>query len=366
MPDKPLWERYDPLEGRMLRILDPEGHVTAEEEMPDIPAESVVAAYRLMLLARLADERALSWQRQGRLFTFPPNKGQEAAAVGSAMALEKTDWMVPAFRELGAWLQKGVPLTMFFQLFGGYERGTAFPRELRILPISVPIASQVPHAVGLARAIRQRGEKDAVICYLGDGGTSQGDFHEGLNFAGVWKAPVVFFINNNQYAISVPRSQQTAARTLAQKAAAYGFPGIQVDGNDFFAVYAATLAAMRRARAGEGPALIEAETYRLEAHTTSDDPGRYRSKSEEEEWRAKDPIKRLGIWLRERGLWDDTREEAEAAAAEKAVEAAFAEHERNDAYPLEDVFRHHYAEMPPELVRQMTAHRNYLNWKESR
>jgi len=357
--------RCDPLRGEMLQIMDNEGQVINQAEFPDVPPESIVEAYKLMVLSRIADEKALSWQRQGRLFTFPPNKGQEAAAVGSASALEKGDWMVPAFRELGAWLRHGVPLAHFYTFFGGNEKGSAMPEGVRMLPSAVPIASQIPHAVGIAYAVKYRGGREVTIAYFGDGGTSQGDFNEGLNFAGVWKAPVIFFCNNNQYAISVPRSMQTSSPTLAQKAVAFGFPGIQVDGNDFFAVYAATKAAADRARAGEGPTLIEAVTYRREAHTTSDDPSRYRTAEEEEEWAKKDPLKRLRGYLEAQGLWDEEKEEAERTGAERAAEAAFAEYEAITGYPVEDVFRYTFAEMPPELVEQKAAYEKFLKWKEA-
>jgi pyruvate dehydrogenase E1 component alpha subunit len=360
-----ILERCDPQRGEMLQVLDSGGKIVNESEFPDIQPERVVEAYKLMILSRVADEKALSWQRQGRIYTFPPNKGQEAAAIGSAYALEKGDWMVPAFRELGAWLHQGVPLSSFYTFFGGNEKGMALPAETRMLPSAVPISSQVPHAVGIGYSIKYHGGKETVITYFGDGGTSQGDFAEGLNFAGVWKVPVIFFCNNNQYAISVPRSIQTSSATLAQKAVAFGFPGIQVDGNDFFAVYAATKAAADRARAGEGPTLIEAVTYRLEAHTTSDDPSRYRTTDEEEEWAAKDPLKRLRGYLESKGLWDEDQEKAEYESAARAAEEAFAEYEAITDYPVEDVFRYQFAETPPELVLQKAAYEKYLNWKET-
>jgi pyruvate dehydrogenase E1 component alpha subunit len=313
----------------------------------------------------VADEKALSWQRQGRLYTFPQNKGQEAAAVGSASALEKGDWMVPAYRELGAWLKHGMPLSTYYMYYGGNEKGSVAPEGVNFMPVSVPIASQLLHAAGIGYAINQRKSKEVVITYFGDGGTSQGDFHEGLNFASVWKSPVIFFNNNNQYAISVSRLKQTASRTLAQKAVAYDIPGFQVDGNDFLAVYAATCEAVDRARAGGGPTLIEAVTYRRGPHTTSDDPRRYRSTAEEEEWAAKDPLKRLKGYLEGQGLWDDDQEKAQHEAAANAAEEAFAEFEAIDDYPIEDVFKYNYAELPPELVQQKVAYEKFLKWKES-
>lgn len=360
-----IWKRYNPLEGKIFQILDVDGKVVNSKDFPDIDPDRILEAYKLMILSRVADDKALSWQRQGRLYTFPQNKGQEAAAVGSSFALEKGDWMVPAYRELGAWVHHGVPLSTFYTYYGGNEKGSVAPDGVNFMPAAVPIASQLLHAAGIGYSINLRKGKEIVITYFGDGGTSQGDFHEGLNFASVWKAPVVFFNNNNQYAISLSRLKQTASRTLAQKAIAYDIPGFQVDGNDFLAVYAATREAVARARAGDGPTLIEAVTYRLGPHTTSDDPSRYRSSEEEKEWALKDPLKRLRGYLEGQGLWDEEQEQAQYEAAASVSDEAFAEYEAIDGYPLEDVFQYNYAEMPPELVQQKVAHEKFLKWKES-
>src|SRR5690554_539519 len=265
-----LTERFNPLKGEMLRIMDEEGKIIEPGLMPELDNERVLELYKVMLLTRAADDKALQLQRQGRMLTYAPNTGQEAAQVASVAPLRKTDWLAPAFRELGAWLLKGVSLENIYLYWYGNEWGSHFPEDVRMLPISVPIGSQLNHAVGIAMASKYKGEDDVTVGYIGDGGTSIGDFSEALNFAGVFDAPVIFFVQNNQYAISVKRQIQTKAATLAQKAIAAGIPGIQVDGNDLFAVYAAVDEAAKRARAGQGPTLIEAYTYRLGAHTTSD------------------------------------------------------------------------------------------------
>jgi pyruvate dehydrogenase E1 component alpha subunit len=325
-----------------------------------------VRGYKIMLLARVADLKAVSLQRQGRLFTLPPSYGQEACAVGSAMALDHGDWMVPAYRELGALLHKGAPLSRVYMYYGGSEQGNLYPPDARILPPSVPIASQLLHAAGIGHAINYRKGHEVVIAYVGDGGTSEGDFHEALNWAGVFNCPVIFFCTNNQYAISCPRSRQTKAKTIAQKAIAYGIPGIQVDGNDIFSVYRAAKEAADHARAGNGPVLIEAETYRLGAHTTSDDPTKYRDSGEEELWKNRDPLLRTKKYLESRGLWNDDLELKAKADAQKKADDAFAEAERVTANSPDEIFEQVYAKPTPELERQRESLKRFLKWKEGR
>jgi pyruvate dehydrogenase E1 component alpha subunit len=334
-----------------LQILDAEGHLDRDLE-PDIPPDSLRLLYRSMVLARQLDLRMLALQRQGRMGTFAPLMGQEAAQVGSAFALEPTDWMVPSFREAAAYIMRGVPLKATFLLFMGREEGNIIPEDQRNLPVNIPVASQLPHAVGLAMAAKIRHDACAVLTYFGDGATSEGDFHEACNFAGVFQAPVVFLCQNNHYAISVPRERQTRARTLAQKAIAYGFDGIQVDGNDLLAVYVATRDALARAKAGKGPTLIECVTYRMSMHTTADDPSRYRKKAEEEEWRKHDPIPRFQGYLKSKGLWDEAwqadLEREVDAEVRRAVEEAEADREFDPADMLDYVF----ATTPPYLKAQ--------------
>ncbi len=355
-----LPEKYNPLEGRMFSVLDKDGNILDERLVPQIEDEKLVNMYKTMLLTRCADNKALQLQRQGRMLTYAPNTGQEAAQVGSAAAIEERDWLVPAFRELGAWLCKGVSLEQVYLYWFGNEFGSKFPENIKMLPIAVPIATQFNHAVGLAMAANIKGEEEVSLAYIGDGGTSEGDFHEALNFAGVFNAPAVFVVQNNQYAISVSRTIQTKAKTIAQKAVAYGIPGIQVDGNDFLAMYAATKEAVDRARSGGGPTLIEALTYRLGAHTTSDDPTRYREDSEVEEWKQKDPMKRFKKYLIDRGLWSEEKEQAQVDEFDKYALEVFKKVETTGDTELEDIFKYHYAEMPKNLVEQYEEYKAYL------
>jgi pyruvate dehydrogenase E1 component alpha subunit len=323
--------------------------------------EQLCTAYRYMVQARAADEWAFSLNRQGRLGTYPPATGQEANSVGAVMALREDDWIVPTYRELGGLLTRGVPLKQFFLYWLGNEHGSAFERELyHVTPIVLPIGSQLPHAVGLAFAERYQGNDRIAIGFVGDGGTSEGDFHEALNFAALWQAGTIFFVQNNQYAISVPRSAQTASDTIAQKAMAYGFEGVQVDGNDVTAVYAVTAAAAARAREGGGPTLIEGVTYRIGPHTTSDDPKRYRSDDEVAEWQGRDPIVRLQKLLVTRGLMDDTELGEVIAAAREQARREFDAVELFEKPSLEDTYRYVYAELPPLMQRQMDERRRRM------
>ncbi len=335
-----------------LEILAPDGTVD-RELMPELPDETVVGLYREMVRMRAFDDKAVKLQRQGRMGTWAPLKGQEAPQAGVALAMEPQDWLVPAFREHGIMLARGVPGHILYAYWAGDERGSAFPEDVRVFPIPVPVGSQFAHGAGVGMSLALQGEPAVAVTFGGDGATSEGDFHEALNFAGVFSAQTVFVIQNNQWAISVPREKQTASETLAQKAVAYGIPGIQVDGNDVFAVYVAAREAMERARSGGGPTLIEAVTYRLGDHTTADDAGRYRDPEELARWQERDPILRLRRFLEAQGLWDDRREEVlveEAAAwVESQVEALEAMPEPDPA----DIFRYMYAEMPPNLREQM-------------
>ncbi|GAU77268.1 pyruvate dehydrogenase (acetyl-transferring) E1 component subunit alpha [Fusibacter sp. 3D3] len=345
-------ENANPLVDEMIQILNPKGEVVKPEWMPELSKEVLLKMYKTMRLSRIIDEKTLQYQRQGRMLTYAPNLGQEATQVGSAAAIRQTDWVAPSFRELGVWLYKGAPLYNIFLYWFGNEMGMKMSEDVRILPISVPIASQMQHATGLAYASRLKGEDDVAVAYVGDGGTSQGDFHEALNFASVKNTANVFIIQNNQFAISTRRAIQSKTRTMAQKALGYSMPGIQVDGNDVFAMYAVTKEAVDRARRGEGPTLIEAYTYRLGAHTTSDDPTVYREESEVEEWRKKDPLDRFRIYLYSQGFWSEAEEEAYVKAQSEFVKETFESVEQSGMTPLEDVFDYVYAEKTPILEAQ--------------
>jgi len=330
-----------------LSILDSDGNLDAALE-PDLGPDTLRALYRAMLLGRRLDERMVRLQRQGRIGTFAPIKGQEAAQIGSVATLRPTDWMVPSFRETAAMIWRGWPIEKLLAFFAGHAEGGQPAPGQRDLPITIPVATQLPHAVGLAYAARYKGDDAVVMVYFGDGATSEGDFHEALNFAGVWHVPVVFVCQNNQWAISVPLKKQTHSRTLAQKALAYGIPGIQVDGNDVLAVYAASREAVDRARGGGGPTLIECVTYRLSMHTTADDPTKYRSEEEVREWERKDPLTRFAAYLEKKNLLEEGLEaqiDAEIAAAIARFEAL------GPPDPL-TIFDHVYAERPPHLEAQ--------------
>ncbi len=360
-----MFKDFDPLKGKQLQIMDVDGKIIDDKHMPKLSDDQMVEAYKYMLYARQVDLKAVAYQRMGRLFTLPPNIGQEAAALGSAYALDKKkDWMVPAFREMAAWLYWGATAKGLYLYWAGSEDGNVTPDDVNFMPSAVPVASQVPHAAGIGYAIKYKGTDQVAIAYFGDGATSEGDFHEGLNFAGVFKCPVIFFCNNNHYAISVPRHMQTASETLAQKAIAYGMPGIQVDGNDFFAVYSATKAAADHARSGKGPVLIEAYTYRRGYHTTSDDPTKYRTAEEEKEWEAKDPLTRMKKFLEAKGLWDDDKEEKYVKDAKKDISAQFKEVEEYPRTSLDQIFKYMYEEMPDVLKKQKVYMEKFLSWKE--
>jgi len=346
----------------MFRVMDDQGKIILPEYMPEISPQGVVEAYKKMLFARTADLMIVNYQRQGRIFTYPPNYGQEAISGAVARVMREDDWLVPAFRELGAYLAKGVSLKEIFLYFMGYEDGSRFEGAKNALPMSVPIASQLPHAAGIGYALTYQGSDQVVWAFVGDGGTSEGDFHEALNFAAVWKSPVVFIVQNNQYAISVPFKVQTASEGIAIKAVAYGMPGIQVDGNDFFALTRTFQEAAAYSRSGNGPVLVEAVTYRKGSHTTSDDPTKYRTTEEEQLWDQRDPMKRLSAWLVAEGLWSAEQESSLIEDYKKEIDRIFIEAENYPPYPLEDVFKYMYAEMPMDLKKQQVEHEKYLQW----
>lgn len=333
-------------------VLAPDGTLrpgVRVEESVDLVSEM----YRWMIFGRVFDTRLFNLQRQGRISTYAPAAGQEAAEVACGLALRKTDWLFATYRDGLACTIHGRPAEHVIYYFTGHPKAGMAPRDVNVFPPQVGIAEQLPHAVGVAWGMKLRGAGTAALAMFGDGATSEGAFHEACNFAGVLKAPVVFVCQNNGWAISMPRSRQTASETIAQKAAAYGFPGGVVDGNDVLATYRVVSAALERARMGGGPTLIEALTYRLGPHTTSDDPTRYRPAEESSTWQSeRDPLSRLRVYLDHSGLWDDARQQAlEEEARERVariVTTALAE-----PAPLpEAVFDNLYAALTPAMEAQ--------------
>ena len=347
-----LAEQYDPLKGRRFQILRADGTLQEGEKVP-LDDQETLTLYKKMVFTRLADQRALLLQRQGRFGTYAPLWGQEACQIGSAFVLKKGDWIFPAFREIGVTLMMGVPLKTFLLYWMGNEEGSRAPDGINVMPVSIPVGSHLPHAVGTAWAAKLKGDKIVTVCYFGDGATSKGDFHEAMNFAGVFKTPTIFFCQNNQFAISVPRAMQTASETIAQKAIAYGLAGIQVDGNDLFAVFAAMKEAVEKARDGGGATLIEGVTFRFGPHTTADDPTKYRTEKEIEPWKPLDPLVRLRSYLKERRLWDEGTEQRITEQSQKEIDQAIQEAEAAPLPGPEDQFKYVYAEMTPPLKEQL-------------
>lgn len=345
---------------RLLTALRDDGTIDPAMD-PVLPREDLLVLFRKMLLLRALDEKAVLLQRAGRIAFYVPSSGQEAAEIGSGHALREGDWVFPSYRDHGAALLRGYPLeTLVGQLFGNASdatRGRQMPnhwcdRAARVVSVSSPVATQLPQAVGAAYAAKLCGDRIAVIAYFGDGGSSTGDFHAGMNFAGIYRTPTVFFCSNNQYAISLPVSRQTPSGKIAEKASAYGFEGIRVDGNDPLAVYRVTRDALARAREGGGPTLIEAVTYRMGPHSTSDDPTRYRSGEEVAEWAKRDPLRRFGEYLRKAGVVDGEEAEALAEEAREEVLRAVKACEGASPVPPESMVEDVYAEMPWHLVEQ--------------
>jgi pyruvate dehydrogenase E1 component alpha subunit len=336
-----------------LSILDENGQVDRDLE-PDLPESLLLKLYRAMVLGRRFDERMLTLQRQGRIGTFAPIKGQEASQLGAVAVLETDDWLAPCFRETAAEVWRGKAMEHVLLVYAGYNEGGFIAEGLNNLPVSIPVGSQTLHAAGLAYGMKYRRKPHIAMCFFGDGATSEGDFHEAMNFASVFQVPAVFFCQNNHWAISIPRSHQTRSKTLAQKALAYEMPGMVVDGNDILAVYVAAKEAADRARSGNGPTLIESVTYRMSVHTTADDPKRYRTDDEVATWVQKDPLTRFQKYLRDKGLLDDAKSAAvdeEVKAEIKGAEERWLKLMEKPVDPM-DMFEHAYAELPPHLAAQ--------------
>lgn len=346
-----------------ISILNEKG-VHDKELEPDLNDKQLLKMYELMVTAREFDEKAVILQRQGRIGTYAPLKGQEACQVGSAICLNPRDWVFPSFREHAVFITRGIPLHALLLYSMGLEEGAAPKKGSHNFSPSIPVGSHMLHAVGVGMAANIKNETLATITYFGDGATSEGDFHEAMNFAGVFNTPVIFLCQNNQWAISVPRKRQTKSDSIAQKAIAYGFEGLQVDGNDVLAVYVATKAALDKAYDGGGPTLIEAVTYRMSMHTTADDPKKYRSEEEVKKWEERDPIKRFEVYLEQKGLWSKdyalkTKDNAKSIIEDEIKKA---EEIASKSDPLE-MFKHVFEKMPLELEKQMSYLSSYMEEK---
>ena len=314
--------------------------------------EILLPMYSTMVLTRLFDKRALTLQRTGQLGTYASPLGQEAIGAAVASAMQLDDVMLPSYREFSAQIFRGVTLTEILLYWGGDERGSDFEHCRDDFPVCVPIATQALHAVGVACAIVHREQQRVVVCFVGDGATSQGDFYEALNLAGIWRLPVVFIVSNNQWAISVPRSHQSAAQTLAQKAIAAGFDGEQVDGNDVIAMRWATERAIEKARTGHGPHLIEALTYRMADHTTADDASRYRDTASVEKHAKSDPLSRFQSYLSACGLWSQAEQQALEAKCEEQIEQAQQDYLATPPQSVTAMFDFLFESLPASLLAQ--------------
>lgn len=336
----------------LRRVVGPAG----EPLHPDaVPLAVAKALLRDMIFLRAFDERAVALQRQGRIGTYPPYRGMEACQAGAARALAPGDWLLPTYRDHGAAMIHGLPVVEALAYWNGRVESYRAPEGVHVFPPAVPIATQIPHAAGIGWGLRLQRSQAAVLCFFGDGASSEGDFHEGINLAGVVRAPVVFFCQNNGYAISVPFRLQTAAATIAERAPGLGVRGERVDGNDALAVHLAVAEALARARAGEGPTLIEAVTYRQGPHTTSDDPGRYRDPEEMARSGLGDPIERLTAYLRAQGGWSEAEDEAAREDARARIQAAVAELEAMPPPDPRDIFDHVYGAEPAWFSREREA-----------
>jgi pyruvate dehydrogenase E1 component alpha subunit len=342
-----------------LSIIDENGKAD-KKVMPEISDDMLKKMYQFMVQERIMDDRILKLQREGRCGTYASCLGQEAVQVGASLAMQDDDWMFPYFRDLGSIIVRKFPVSQYLRYWMGDQRGMQVPDGQNNFMVCIPVGTQTLHAVGAAFALKARKEKSAVVVFFGDGATSEGDFHEAMNFAGVWKLPIVFVCQNNQYAISVPLRMQTASQTLAQKAIAYGFDGIQVDGNDVVSVYSAVRSALEKARDGKGPTFVECLTYRIGDHTTSDDASRYRSQGEVDAWKRKDPIERMKKFLDSKGIWSaDFENNVRDDAVEKAdIDVKDAESAQPEK--LDEIFSFTYAQMPDKLKRQLDEARDGL------
>ncbi|MFP7494226.1 pyruvate dehydrogenase (acetyl-transferring) E1 component subunit alpha [Terribacillus saccharophilus] len=342
----------------MLQILNEDGEVVNKEALPDLSDEELKELMHRMVYTRILDQRSIALNRQGRLGFYAPTAGQEASQLGTHFALEKEDFILPGYRDVPQLIWHGLPLYQAFLFSRGHFHGNQFPEGVNALSPQIIIGAQYTQAAGVALGMKRRGKKSVAITYTGDGGTSQGDFYEGMNFAGAYDAPAIFIVQNNQFAISVPREKQTKAKTLAQKAVAVGIPGVVVDGMDVLAVYAATKEARERAINGEGPTLIETLTYRYGPHTMAgDDPTRYRTEDMDTEWEKQDPLVRFRKYLESKGLWSEEEENKVIDQAKEEIKAAIKEADNYPKMKVSDLINNMYEVLPSNLEEQLEVYK---------
>jgi len=339
------------------QALDKDGKIVNPDLVPDLSDDELVELMTRMVWSRVLDQRSTALNRQGRLGFFAPTAGQEASQLASHFAFEKEDVLLPGYRDVPQLIQHGLPLKEAFLWSRGHVAGNLYPEDLQALPPQIIIGAQYVQAAGVALGLKKRNKKNVVFTYTGDGGSSQGDFYEAINFAGAYHANAVFYIQNNGFAISTPREVQSAAPTLAQKAAAAGIPGIQVDGMDPLAVYTVSKAAREWAANGNGPVLIETLTYRYGPHTLSgDDPTRYRSKDMDSEWQQKDPLVRFHTYLTEKGLWSEEKEEQIIEQTKEEIKAAIAEADRVPKQKVSDFLKNMFEVQPQNIKEQIATY----------
>lgn len=357
-----IFEKYDPLKKQMFQVMDEKGKIVNPEYMGKLSDQQVLEAYKIMNLSRVQDKKQSQWQRQGLLLSFLTSTGQEACEVGYALNLKRgVDWFAPAYRNNAALLATGVPMRNLMLYWCGNEKGMLMPEDVKVLPINIPIGTQYSHATGLAFAEKYKNGKGIALSTIGDGGTSEGEFYEALNFAQLHNLPAIFIIENNQYAISTPRTKASSTQTLAQKSIAVAMRGLQVDGNDFFAVYATVNEAAELARSGKGPSLIECVTYRQGPHSSSDDPTVYRDEEQYQAWLKKDPLIRLKAYLIEKKLWSEKQQVQLEQEQEQFVTDEFEAANINNITDLKEVFDYQYDQWPEQLTQQYVDAQNFWN-----
>ena len=343
----------------MVQVLNENGEVVNEAYMPELSDEQLVELMSRMVYVRILDQRSISLNRQGRLGFYAPTAGQEASQLASQYALEKEDWILPGYRDVPQIVMHGLPLWQAFLFSRGHFMGNQIPEGVNVYPPQIIIGAQYVQAAGVALGLKKRGKQAVAVTYTGDGGSSQGDFYEGINFAGAQKSPAIFFIQNNQFAISTPRELQTAGKTLAQKGIAAGIPSVLVDGMDPLAVYTVTKEARDRAVAGEGPTLIETMTYRYGPHTMAgDDPTRYRTGDLDTEWAAKDPLVRFRKFLEAKGLWSKEKEEEVIEKAKEDIKEAIKKADQAPKQKVSELIENMYrGELPVNLQEQLAIYK---------